>query len=531
MPSPDPPIPRPLVPEIDGITDLERIGHGGFGRVYRGWQTDMRRPVAVKVLDGVVDDPESDRRFRREVAAMGAASHHPNVVAIYATGVTSDGHPMLVMAYLPGGTLADRIRQGPLTPAAVIDIGTKMAAALAAAHESGVLHRDVKPSNILFSAYDEPQLADFGIARLADATRTNATSVAATIAYAPPEILSGEPATTASDVYSLAATLHTALVGSPPFGHPSGEPLAASVARAVVELPPDLRNYGVPAPLAEVISRAMRKSPAERTPTAEQFRVELAAASKEAVPGPDPSLVPTAPLETDDPVQERPDRSPDRRRRGLLVASIIALLIVGAAALAFLFSRGSGGSASRGSTTTAVTQPSTTITTTAPSTSAPTTTATSAPTAPSSAPTTPRPTVPSTTTSPPPTSSPTTLPTTAASTVPQGQPASTAPGGLTPKDTVTQYYQLLDGGKIDQGFSWLTPAYQAQTGGIGGYQAFWQKIRSVQVSAIDAPSDSLARATLHFVETDGTVSDDHVELGLSRNPSTGKLLIDTYRVV
>ncbi len=523
MTSTDPPVHREHLPEVDGIVDLERIGRGGFARVYRGWQTDMRRPVAVKVLDGVVDDPESDRRFRREVAAMGAASHHPNVVAIYATGVTSDGHPLLVMSYLPGGSLADRIREGPLDPATVVDIGTKMAAALSAAHESGVLHRDVKPSNILFSAYGEPHLADFGIARLADATRTNASQIVATVAYAPPEILSGETASAASDVYSLAATLYTALAGTPPFTIGTGEPLAASVARVVGQPPPDLRASGVPDQLAGVIARAMAKSPAERTPTAEQFRQELAGAiGGGTVPATGATVAMATPEQADE-LSEPVWRG--ERRRPVLIASALVFLLVVAIAVAALRSGDGGHSAAKAAPTTSTRVASTTS---PPSTAAPTT-ATASTTAPRS--TAPR-TAPTTTATTAPTtarpSSPTSVsPATSAS----GTPASSDPGAATPQATVTQYYQLLDGGNIDRGFTWLTPAYQARTGGIGSYRSFWQGIRSVQASNIATPSPGVVQATLRYTKVDGSVSVERVELGLVRSASTGNFLIDSYRVI
>ncbi|MEJ7584136.1 MAG: serine/threonine-protein kinase [Acidimicrobiales bacterium] len=176
-------------PVIDGITGLEVIGRGGFGTVYRGRQEEFKRTVAVKVLDASADENDVRRRFGHEIAAMGAVSHHPHMVAVYAAGTTADRRPFLVMPYLPGGSLAERIEQGPVPWPEAVSLGTRLAGALAAAHSVGVLHRDVKPGNIMFSSYGEPQLADFGIARIAGSTRTATGLVTATVTYAPPEIL------------------------------------------------------------------------------------------------------------------------------------------------------------------------------------------------------------------------------------------------------------------------------------------------------------------------------------------------------
>ena len=153
---------------------------------------------------------------------MGALSHHPNVVPVYETG-SVDERLYLVMPLLPDGSLADQLASGPLAPAAVVELGRGLADALAAAHEAGVLHRDVKPANVLRTPHGTYQLADFGVARFVDATQTLGGLLLATVAYAAPEVLDGGPATAASDVYSLGATLHAALRGRPPFESGPGD--------------------------------------------------------------------------------------------------------------------------------------------------------------------------------------------------------------------------------------------------------------------------------------------------------------------
>ena len=169
---------KPCVADVDrqglaipGVEGLVLIGRGGFASVYGGWQPRFRREVAVKVLDATTADPSTAARFQREVMAMGALSHHPHVVPIYDAG-TVDDRPYLIMPKLPSGSLDDELRNGPFDAAATVEIGLAMADALAAAHRTGLLHRDVKPGNILHDEYGNPLLADFGIARFADNTAT-----------------------------------------------------------------------------------------------------------------------------------------------------------------------------------------------------------------------------------------------------------------------------------------------------------------------------------------------------------------------
>ncbi len=525
----------PRAPELAGIVDLERIGRGGFGTVYRGRQTDFNRTVAVKVLDGVTDDPAADQRFRREVAAMGSVSHHPNVVPVYATGVTADGHPYLVMPYLPGGSLADRLRQGPIPWEEAVQVGTKVADALCAAHGVGVLHRDVKPANILYSAYAEPQLGDFGIARLADTTRTATGLVTATVTFAPPEILSGQKAVPGSDVYSLAATLHAAIRGKPPFSVTEGEPLAATVARVVTEPPPDLRPAGVPDAVATAIERAMVKDPAARTPSAAAFKEELSAAvgAPAAVafplpagagePEPEPTAVATAgpstmligaggPPPPEAPVVEEYvelDEPSPPDRRALVLGVLAGIVVLGL--LAFLVARAlsTDGDTSAGRDTTTTTEASTTTTEPTTSTESSSTSTTSTSTTSTST---------STTTTTPSTTS---TSTTTSTTVP---PTAGAPGAATVRETATRYYGLVnDKDNLEVPFSWLTPEYQASAGGFDSYTRFWNRFDSVTVTDVQTAGDT-ATVTYDYVE-DGRRSRDTVRLQFTKDPETGNYLI------
>ena len=145
---------------------------------------------------------------------MGTVSRHPHCVTVYDSGFTDAGQPYLVMEDMTGGTLTD---QAPLPWAEAVEVGVKVAGVLSASHGAGVLHRDIKPDNLLVSAYGEPKLGDFGIARFDDSTQTRTGSVSATPAYAAPELFDGAAATEASDVYSLAATLYALITGMPPY--------------------------------------------------------------------------------------------------------------------------------------------------------------------------------------------------------------------------------------------------------------------------------------------------------------------------
>ena len=204
--------------DIPGHRIADIIGKGGFATVYRGWQVAVGREVAVKVDNRVLSSERDRRRFVREVTAAGRLSGHPHVIDIYDAGTLDDGRPYMVMEFCPGGSLADAVhRNGVLNPARVREIGIKIADALAAAHASGVLHRDVKPANILVNRYGMVGLSDFGLASiLAGEGDQSVTREAFTPAYASPESFHGHEPTVAGDLYSLAATLYDLLAGRPP---------------------------------------------------------------------------------------------------------------------------------------------------------------------------------------------------------------------------------------------------------------------------------------------------------------------------
>src|SRR6201997_1934582 len=209
--------------EADGYYDAEPVGRGGFGVVYRCNEPSLDRVVAVKVLSSDPDDVDVEH-FNREQRSMGRVSGHPNIVPVLHSGLTFAGRPYIVMQYHRRDTLGAWIRgQGPLGVREALEIGVRLAGALETAPRAGVLHRDVKPSNVLLTAYGEPQLGDFGIARMAGGRETSSQRVVGSLAYVAPELFEGAAVSVAADVYGLAATVFTVISGDPPFTVRSGE--------------------------------------------------------------------------------------------------------------------------------------------------------------------------------------------------------------------------------------------------------------------------------------------------------------------
>ena len=261
---------------IPGYTDAVEIGRGGFGVVYRAQQPDFNRTVAIKLLLGGHLDDQSRQRFDRERRIMGTLSDHPNIVTVFGWGFTPGGQPYIAMAYMARGSLADRLdREGPLGWKESAEVGVKLAHALEAAHSAKVMHRDLKPENVLVSAYGEPTLADFGIARVEGGMETVGGMVTASVAHAAPEVLSGQQATVASDIYGLGSTILTLMLGRPAFQRDDDESILPMMARIGADPIPDLRPRGVPDAICRALERAMAKAPGQRPASAARFGREL----------------------------------------------------------------------------------------------------------------------------------------------------------------------------------------------------------------------------------------------------------------
>lgn len=247
-----------------GFTDVEEIGRGGFGVVYRCVQAALERTVAIKVLTADLDDGNLER-FVREQRAMGRLTGHPNIVGVLQVGTTISGLPYLVMPYYPQDSLDARIRRhGPLSSAETLRLGVKLAGALETAHRLGILHRDLKPGNILITDYGEPALTDFGIARIPAGFHTATGTITGSPAFTAPEVLAGEAPTPAADVYGLGATFFAALTGHAAFERRSGEQVVAQFLRITAHPGPDLRDHGIDDDLAQVLDHAMARAPEQR---------------------------------------------------------------------------------------------------------------------------------------------------------------------------------------------------------------------------------------------------------------------------
>lgn len=252
----------------------EVIGRGGMGEVRRGTDRRLGREVAIKFLRGdLAQQPEVRNRFEHEARAA-ARLMHPAAVTVFDSG-ESDGIPFLVMERLTGRTLADELRSGPLAENQVRQLAIDVLGALGAAHALGILHRDVKPGNLLFTDGGSVKLADFGIAKSADlADQTMTGQLVGTAAYLAPERLRGNEATPASDLYALGVVLYEALTGVKPFE--GDTPMSVAYAVDTTEAPrvraavPDVDDR-----LDEVIHRALAKDPDHRFATAAEMAAAL----------------------------------------------------------------------------------------------------------------------------------------------------------------------------------------------------------------------------------------------------------------
>jgi eukaryotic-like serine/threonine-protein kinase len=259
---------------------IEReLGHGGMAIVYLARDEELARLVAVKVLpEHLAHDDAFRARFAREARLAGGLAH-PNIVRVYDAGETP--RPFIVMEYVPGASLA---AAGHLPVARVVELGVQACAGLQHAHDAGLVHRDVKPANLILREDGVLKIADFGIARAPESTRhTQAGTLLGTAAYLAPEQIAGEDATAASDVYSLGGVLYELLTGRPPFSFTSLAELAAMQANGVIEPVSDLVP-DVPREVEAAVMHALARDPRFRPASAGELGEELAAGSADERP-------------------------------------------------------------------------------------------------------------------------------------------------------------------------------------------------------------------------------------------------------
>jgi beta-lactam-binding protein with PASTA domain len=305
---------------VDGrYRALRRLGSGGMAEVWMAEDEVLGRRVALKLLGGrFVDDPEFRERFRREAQAAAALTH-PNIVGIF-DRAEWNGIPYIAMELVDGSTLKDLVRErGPLPPTVAVEFIEQILRALGYAHKRGLVHRDVKPQNVIIDPDGVAKVADFGIARAGNSEMTETGTILGTVQYVSPEQAQGLPTDRRSDLYSAGVVLYELLTGRVPF---DGEASVSVALKHVTEppVPPGQLRPGIPPALDAVVMRALAKDPARRFQTAEEFIAALEAARR----GPPRVVVPPEPI---------PEPSGPRWWVWALALLALAAIAVGAYAL------------------------------------------------------------------------------------------------------------------------------------------------------------------------------------------------------
>lgn len=454
---------------------IEPVGGGSMGTVWRARDQNLERTVAVKELllphgQGEQKATEAKNRALRE-ARIAARLVHPHAITVFGV-IDEQDRPWIIMEYLPSTSLADKLREGTMEVDEVIRLAIQLCSALAAAHRAGIVHRDVKPGNVLLGEDDTVKITDFGISRaIGDVTLTATGEISGTPAFLAPEVARGEDATFASDVFSLGATLYTALEGVTPYGT-AENPIALLYRASSGEITPPTKA-GILTPL---LTRLLDVRPDSR-PTMTETERELRAL---AVGGPTTL------------VAEEP---PPRGRKGVLIGVIAGFLVLAAAATVLVvLNRGDDNPA--GAAPPQVSQPQQPAPSAASSSDVPQSPTSSAPSTPPS--------------SAPPSSS-----------------SSAPPPAQTPGQALAAYYSLIPG-NLAAAYALLTDNFKrAKSPSFERYSSFWKDYSAMNVSNVSELGGNTVRATLTYVKVGGGTSTENATFTLVQQG--GRFLIDSQR--
>ncbi|HET6288226.1 MAG TPA: serine/threonine-protein kinase [Amycolatopsis sp.] len=453
---------------------IEPVGGGSMGTVWRARDDDLERMVAIKELllphgAGEQKADEAKNRALRE-ARIAARLVHPHAITVFGV-IDEQDRPWIIMEYLPSRSLADKLRDGPMEVEDVIRLGIQLCSALAAAHRAGIVHRDIKPGNVLLGEDDTVKITDFGISRaMGDVQLTATGEISGTPAFLAPEVARGEDATSASDVFSLGATLYTALEGGTPYGT-AENPIALLYRASSGEITPPVRS-GILTPL---LNRLLDVRPDSR-PTMTETERELRA------------------LAVGEPTTLAAEEPPPKARKGMLIGVIAVFLVLAAAAAAAVVVV-----LNRDDTPSAQVPPSA-------SQSQSVVPTTSEPVAPPPSPSS----VPSSTPSPPPSSSSSAAP----------------PPAQTPGQALAAYYALIPG-NLQAGFATLSDNFKrSRNQSFERYSNYWKDYRSVTVSNV-TESGNKVTATLTYVRASGGTTTGRETFVLVQQD--GRYLIDSQQ--
>ncbi|OXM50116.1 serine/threonine protein kinase [Amycolatopsis thailandensis] len=451
---------------------IEPVGGGSMGTVWRARDDNLERTVAVKELllphgQGEQKADEAKNRALRE-ARIAARLVHPHAITVFGV-IDEQDRPWIIMEYLPSTSLADKLRDGPMEVDDVIRLAIQLCSALAAAHRAGIVHRDIKPGNVLLGDDDTVKITDFGISRaMGDVQLTATGEISGTPAFLAPEVARGEDATSASDVFSLGATLYTALEGGTPYGT-AENPIALLYRASSGEITPPTKS-GILTPL---LNRLLDVRPDSR-PTMTETERELRA------------------LAAGEPTTLVAEEPPPKARKGMLVGVLVVFLVLAAAAAAAVVVV-----LNRDDDTSAGTPPASQSQSVAPS--------------------------PTTSAEPPPSSSPAPP---SSSPPPATSSSAPPPPAETPSQALSAYYALIPG-NLQAGFATLTDNFKrTKNQSFERYSNFWKEYRGVAVSNI-AESGNTVSATLTYTRAAGGTTTEKATFVMVQQD--GRWLIDSQR--